>query len=40
MEKLNATARREIEILVNDRNILGVQKLDETEKKKLIRNKN
>lgn len=40
MEKLNATARREIEILVNDKNILGVQKLDETEKKKLIRNKN
>ena len=28
IEKLNDIARRELEILVNDRNIVGVQKLD------------
>ena len=39
MEKLNATARKELEILVNDKNVIGIQKMDEIEKNNLIGNK-
>ena len=39
IEKLNDTARRELEILVNDKNIIGIQNLDELDKGKLIGNK-
>lgn len=39
MEKLNTTARKQLELLTNDNNILGIQKLDEINKNKLIENK-
>ena len=39
MEKLNTTARKELEILVNDKNVIGIQKMDEIEKNNLIGNK-
>ena len=39
IEKLNDTARRELEILVNDKNIIGIQNLEELDKGKLIGNK-
>lgn len=32
LEKLNQTARKELAILVNDKNIVGIEKLDKTEK--------
>ena len=28
LEKLNITARKELSILINDKNIIGIQKLD------------
>lgn len=31
LEKLNITAKRELEMLINDKNITGIQKLDETK---------
>lgn len=34
LEKLNQTARKELEILSNDKNIIGIQNID--EKNKLI----
>lgn len=37
MEKVNATAKRQINILINDNNIFGITKLDN---KKLIGGKN
>lgn len=39
MEKLNTTARKQLELLTNDNNILGIQKLDEIDRNKLIENK-
>ena len=39
LEKLNATARKELSILSNDKNVLGVEKLDENINKKLINTK-
>lgn len=39
MEKLNTIARKQLELLTNDNNILGIQKLDEIDKNKLIENK-
>lgn len=39
IEKLNTTARKQLEFLINDNNILDVQKLDEIERNKLIENK-
>lgn len=38
LEKLNQTARKELEILINDKNILGVQELD-TKTNMVIKNK-
>ena len=38
LEKLNNTARREMELLINDRNIMGIDKLDKNMDKKLIGN--
>lgn len=32
MEKLNETARKELEILINDKNINTIQKLDDENK--------
>ena len=40
IEKLNDVARRELEILVNDRNIIGIQKMNEIEENKLLGSKN
>jgi len=34
--ELNATARRELEILSNNKNIIGIEKIDEEEKTKLM----
>ena len=31
LEKLNNIARRELEVLINDKNIIGVNKLDKSE---------
>ena len=31
LEKLNATARRQINILTNDSNVIGITKLDDTK---------
>lgn len=39
LEKLNITARKELSILMNDKNIIGIQKLDERPNNKLIENK-
>ena len=39
MEKLNTIARKQLELLTNDNNIIGIQKLDEIDKNKLIENK-
>ncbi len=39
MEKLNATARKQLKMLVNDNNIIGIQRLDKIGKIKLIENK-
>jgi len=36
IEKLNDIARRELEILINDRNIIGVQKLDNQTDKLIV----
>jgi len=36
LEKLNATARKELEILSNNKNVLGIEKIDEEEKTKLM----
>lgn len=36
IEKLNKTARRELELLSNDKNIIGIQNLDNQENPKLI----
>ena len=36
LEKLNATARKELSILSKDKNILGIEKLDNNSSKKLI----
>lgn len=38
LEKLNTTARRELEILVNDKNIVKIESIDK-ENSKLIENK-
>ena len=38
LEKLNNTARREMELLVNDRNIMGIDTLDKNMDKKFIGN--
>lgn len=38
LEKLNSTARKELSILVNDNNIIGIRKLDKTTDNKLITN--
>lgn len=38
LEKLNQTARKELSILVNDKNIVGIEKLDK-KNDKLIENK-
>lgn len=35
LEKLNQTARRELEILINDKNIIGIQKLEEEHSLKI-----
>ena len=39
IEKLNETARKELEILSNDKNVLGIQNLDNQEKTKMIEEK-
>ena len=39
LEKLNATARKELNILLKDKNILGVEKIDKNLNKKLIATK-
>lgn len=39
LEKLNITARKELSILANDKNIIGIQKLDETNVNRLIETK-
>ena len=36
MEKLNATAKRQIDVLANDKNLIGISKLDN---QKLIEDK-
>lgn len=36
LEKLNITARKELSILVNDKNIIGIQNLDEKVSNKLV----
>lgn len=36
LEKLNQTARKELEILINDKNLLGIQKLEQEQNKNLI----
>lgn len=33
LEKLNNTAKKELEILINDKNIIGIQKIDKSAKK-------
>ena len=33
LEKLNQTARKELEILINDKNVIGIQKLDKSNNK-------
>ena len=33
LEKLNKTARRELEILISDKNIIGIENLEKSEKK-------
>ena len=38
LEKLNSTARKELSILVNDNNIIGIRKLDKITENKLIAN--
>jgi hypothetical protein len=38
LEKLNNTARKELEILINDKNIIGIQEFDKSDNK-LIENK-
>ena len=38
LEKLNNTARKELSILVNDNNIIGIRKLDKNTDNKLITN--
>ena len=38
LEKLNQTARKELEILVNDKNIIGITELDE-KSNQLVKNK-
>ena len=39
LEKLNITARKELSILSNDKNIIDIQKLDETNVNRLIETK-
>jgi len=39
LEKLNITARKELSILANDKNIIGIQNLDEKVSNKLIETK-
>ena len=39
LEKLNITARKELSILINDKNIIGIQNLDEKVSNKLIDSK-
>ena len=39
LEKLNITARKELSILANDKNIIGIQELDETNVNRLIETK-
>lgn len=39
LEKLNITARKELNILATDKNVLGIQKLDKEMDNKLIENK-
>lgn len=38
LEKLNKTARKQLEILVNDKNIIGIEKLD-IKNDRLLENK-
>ena len=38
LEKLNITARKELEILVNDKNVIGIQNLDNGVTRNLIEN--
>ena len=38
LEKLNSTARKELSILVNDKNIIGIKKFDKITDNKLITN--
>jgi len=35
LEKLNETAKRELEVLMNDKNIIGISKLDKNQTKLL-----
>lgn len=35
LEKLNETAKRELEVLMNDKNIIGISKLDKDQTKLL-----
>ena len=39
LEKLNKVAKRELEVLINDKNIIGISKLDK-EQSKLLKEKN
>lgn len=39
LEQLNNIAKKELEILTNDKNIIGIQKLDDIEKTKYLLNK-
>lgn len=39
LEKLNATARKELSILSKDKNVFGIEKLDKNSNRKLIENK-
>ena len=38
LEKLNLTARKELELLISDKNIIGIEQLD-TNNDKMIENK-
>ena len=39
LEKLNITARKELNILATDKNVIGIQKLDKQTNNKMIENK-
>lgn len=40
LEKLNQTARKELEILVNDKNIIGITELDKKSNQLMEKNNN